>query len=296
MMKLTVAFLAALAAADASHGRRHQARQYGYGDNTPVYPPMNSTSAVESSTVLPEEASSSSSAGGYEGYPTYEGTGVPTGPATGASSVPSSTAEAEAETAFSSTGTGVYPTGTGYPTGEELVTSTIYSTQIITKTVSSSVILETTVVPVGTTICSKGEIPESTGLPVVSSGASEVVIASKTPVSEITHTMTQTIVYTIGVSSSAHAQTQLIPTTSTETIYSTARVRAVLVQSLSPSLPRRPSLLLLVMKPQRAALSRVRILLPPLSTTPTAALQFQPHPTQSATALSSAQLVAPLAS
>jgi hypothetical protein len=302
-MKLTIAFLAALAAADAVEARSHRQarRQYGtgpsggsYGDvssakpvETPLpssvvapyiqssaeafetsyppnaassYPPVEATpypspevpeggkstpAGAESTPYAPAESSPVKPSFG-EGYPA-ETPKVPEGAVPSSSVVPSgvypssavspsgaypsggyaSPASSVVPEAASSVpyGTGVFPSsGAGYPTGtgvspasstplSDYVTKTIYSTQIY----SESSALVTKVVPVGTTCIPKDA--DKTPSP-----SAPVKVTSEYPVSEVVKTLTETLVYTVGVGSTAHPVTTEVVKTSTSTVYSTVVV------------------------------------------------------------------------
>lgn len=287
MMKLTVAFLAALATADAAqaHGRRHHVRRqgdYGYGnggygggypvnpppagtgspsstaipavpsDESSTYPPAVETPAVPTPPVVPSSsegvdtsaiAIGVSSSSIYTEFPTFPGTGYP---------VPSPPVESPPVDStglpnFPGTGNSAFPTAypTAYPTGSgsfpvtdvanstgspDVTTSTIYSTQIstvigcpqtVTDCPASSTHLVTSVVAIATTVCPKTtEGPSSTAIPANEQG--EEVI--ETSVTEITHTITETLVYTVGTGPSAHPATTEVVSTSTETVYETVTI------------------------------------------------------------------------
>jgi hypothetical protein len=154
--------------------------------------------------------------------------------------------------------TSIAPVGTGFSSfpvtgvsnstddGSELVPSVIYTTQIFTSTgcaqtvtdcPASSTILVTSTIPLTTTVCPKSELPTPTPEATTSAApnapsvpgngygtgdkTSAVVEAVSTPVTEKVHVSTETLVYTIGTGSSAHAVTTEVATTSTETIYKT---------------------------------------------------------------------------
>lgn len=244
MMKLTVAFLATLAAADAaqSHGRRHIRRAdysygngYGHGSESSGLSalPVGTGSSAVVDTAAPTEVPSLT--GGFE-YPTGPA-GGPSGsvdvPGTSGSVVVPDPATAVVDStliAFPSTGIPVpYPTGSGvsFPStgiantgtpdeGQYVVTSTIYSTQTFTLTVTipgeaDTTKLVTSVVPIATAIITKTSgVPDTTEVPVLSA-----------PISEIVHVITETLTYTVGVGSTAHPVTTEIVQTSTETIYQT---------------------------------------------------------------------------
>jgi hypothetical protein len=102
-----------------------------------------------------------------------------------------------------------------------MVTSTIYSTQIFTKTAcpptvtdcpAHSTKLVTSVVAVGTTVCPESDLPKATPTKAVTSSY---------PVSEVVQTYTETLIYTVGVGSTAHPVTTEVTSTSTSTQYST---------------------------------------------------------------------------
>ncbi|OAL48700.1 hypothetical protein IQ07DRAFT_84326 [Pyrenochaeta sp. DS3sAY3a] len=268
MMKLTVTFLAALAAADAVEARSHrQARRadygngYGYGEKpavstpkevkpvttpTPVvynpssaevfvssapapvsYPPVDSKptpgagngygekppAGGESSKVpYPAESSSAPYPPYGNGYPevpagstgVYPSSAVPSGVyPSGGYGFPESSKPVEGASSYP----GVYPpTGYPYPTGTGSYPSSTPLTDYVTKTIYSSG------VPVGTTVCAEDEEPTSTPVEYVT---------SEYPVSEVTKTLTETLVYTVGVGSSAHPVTTEVTSTSTSTVYST---------------------------------------------------------------------------
>ncbi|ORY03947.1 hypothetical protein BCR34DRAFT_65207 [Clohesyomyces aquaticus] len=121
MMKLTVAFLAALAVADASgaHGRRHVRRQYGYGgySESSAAPAgfTNSSSAATpaSSTALPVGVSSSVVVASESSVaiPTFVGTGY--GSSSGADSTALPAATSSSLPTFPSSGTIPTYVGTG---------------------------------------------------------------------------------------------------------------------------------------------------------------------------------------
>ena len=160
MMKLTVAFLAALSAADAAqaHGRRHVRRQGsgyggGYGEAPPYSLPGTGIPANPSSVPADVESSSAASPETTESA-YFSGTGT----------APVDTGFVEATSvAFPTTGAPAYPTGS--PDDDvELITSTIYATQTFTVTgcpksvtdcPSKSTSLVTSVVPIATTVCPK---------------------------------------------------------------------------------------------------------------------------------------------
>lgn len=124
----------------------------------------------------------------------------------------------------SGTGNAVYPTGTAVPPSStpltDMVTKTIYSTQIYH--ISSS--LTTKVVPVGTTVCAKDEASKtpSPSAP----AATPVKVSSQVPYSEVVTKVTETLVYTVGVGSTAHPVTTEVVKTSTSTLYKTVVVSA----------------------------------------------------------------------
>jgi hypothetical protein len=115
-----------------------------------------------------------------------------------------------------------------------MTTSTIYSTQIFTVTACPSTVSDcparststvTSVVPVGTTVC-----PKVTPTP--SAGETEVV---ETPVSEITHTITETLTYTVGTGQNAHPTTTEITSVTTETVYATMTITKGTQASATPA-------------------------------------------------------------
>jgi len=246
MMKLTVAFLATLAAADAaqSHGRRHVRRQYGA--ELPYSLPGTGVPAVPSSTPTPAPSSPAAAVPSSSGLPYFPGEG--TAPAIPASSVaePASSGSSLPYIPGSSgTAPAGYPVipassvaeplessayGTGFPTtaapatptgynGTELVTSTVYSTMTLTVTAcpaygdcpAESTKVVTSVVPVGVT-----SYPKPT--------PADEYETIETSVSEVTHTITQTLTYTVGTGENAHPVTTEISSTSTETIYQTVTI------------------------------------------------------------------------
>ncbi|KAH7094681.1 hypothetical protein FB567DRAFT_9820 [Paraphoma chrysanthemicola] len=186
----------------------------GYPEETPKVP----EGAVPSSSYIPTGVLPSSAVVPSGAYPSSAA--VPSG------AVPSGGYESPAvPEAASSTpyGTGVYPSGgAGYPTGtgvspasstplSDLITKTIYSTSVY-----GSV---TSVVAVGTTCVEKDS--EKTPSP-----SAPVKITSEYPVSEVTKTTTETLVYTVGVGSTAHPVTTEVVKTSTSTVYSTVIITA----------------------------------------------------------------------
>lgn len=306
-MKLTLAFLAALAAADAAEARTHRQarREYSYGSPnvggsygdvkssavkpaetpspTPVassvvevpyvqssapafvtslppnaassYPPVEGTPSPyatpevpeggKSSVLIPVEtpyASSAPPAGGDYGAGAPSSTKTPLGAVpsssvvpsgaypSGGAGVPSSSLPVEAASS------GVYPSGgAGYPTGtgvspasstplSDYVTKTIYSTQIY----STGSAVVTSVVAVGTTCIPKGEADKTP------SPSAPAKITSKIPVSEVVKTLTETLVYTVGVGSTAHGVTTKVTSTSTSTIYQTIVVTPTAEKSVYP--------------------------------------------------------------
>lgn len=170
--------------------------------------------------------------------------GVPSFPGTGSAPMPTGTAAPS----FPSSGFSFPVTDVSNSTGvPELITSVIYTTQIFTstgcpKTVTdcpaSSTILITSTIPLTTTVCEKTATPAS-ATPEASTSAAPVGSApgdgygtgetpsavteavSSTPVTEKVHVSTETLVYTVGTGSSAHAVTTEVASTSTETIYKT---------------------------------------------------------------------------
>jgi hypothetical protein len=163
--------------------------------------------------------------GGPSGYPVGGPSSVvveSVSPSSGVPALPLTTA-APVESIPYPSGTGVaFPvTGVANTTaapgeGEYIVTSTIYSTQIFTLTVTvpgeaDATKLITSVVPIATSICTKTSgVPDTVTAPVATA-----------PVSEVVHVTTATLTYTIGVGSTAHPVTTEIVQTSTETIYKT---------------------------------------------------------------------------
>lgn len=247
MMKLTVAFLASLAAADAAqaHGRRHVRRQYGelppyslpgtgYSSATSSVAPSSSPDAATSSEGLPYFPPTGTAVSSYpaESKPPVGTGGMNDLPGYGTEPViPSSSAAMDntkgPNPPYVPTGTGYKPTITAYPTGgkpeyptkDELVTSTVWSTQTFTvtacpKTVSDcpseSTYLVSSTVPVGLT----SYAPHPTGV-------YEVI---ETSTSEVVHTTTETLTYTVGYGEHAHSTTKEITATSTETLYETCTV------------------------------------------------------------------------
>ena len=226
--KLSIALLAALSVAEASHARRapfkHLVRRQGTYYGSPAVNASSSVAAEETSTpttsltfdTTPLAVESSS-------LPTFvldSSIVYPTGTGSGPSGVTPS-------------GTGAHPTGTGTSEStsvaeEELVTSTISSTQIFTVTLcpssvtdcpSRSTSLVTSVIAVATTVCPKSEL-EATP---TAEPTGEVVTAT-TPVSEVTHEVIQTATITVGSGPSAHPVTQTYARTSVETIYQTVTI------------------------------------------------------------------------
>lgn len=228
--KLTVALLAALSVAEASHGHRAQYRHlvrrqgYEYGQA-----PNSTTSAAESvapttTDAAVEESSTASLTFGTTTAESVEFT-YPTGTGATASSVLPIT--------FAPTGTApAIPSGTGSSSnetsvaGDELVTSTISSTQIFTVTLCPSTVVDcpakstslvTTVIAVGTTVCPQSELDGATP----TAEPTGAVVTASNPVSEVTHEVVQTATLTVGPSSSARVITQTFTRTSVETIYQT---------------------------------------------------------------------------
>lgn len=215
-----------------------------YGEGYPAVPAVSSSAAVpvvSSSAKVPEAATSSVGYGA--GYPAASSSvkvpaggvssgvpsgvvpssGVPSGvyPSGGAGVPVSSKVPSPSSVGKPSGGNGypAYPTGTApapaKSTPVEMTTKTIYSTQIVPA--SSGLVTKT--VPVGTTVCPK---EEATKTPSPSAPASSAgVVTSQYPVSEITKKVTETLVYTVGVGSTAHPVTTEVVSTATSTIYST---------------------------------------------------------------------------
>lgn len=205
MMKLTVAFLATLAAADAAqaHGRRHVRRAgpdygNGYGYGAPPAYSLPGTGAHASSTVaLP--ATSDLPKGG-EGSPSslpYVGTGTAPAISTGS---PAAEYPPTFDTVVPSaplTTAPVHPTA--YPTGG-----------------SPAAISSSGLVLSPSENCTTTAAPHSS-----SPSPGKQTVVTETPVSEITHTITETLTYTVGRGENAHQTTTEIVSTSTETIYKT---------------------------------------------------------------------------
>ncbi|KAF2833729.1 hypothetical protein CC86DRAFT_14215 [Ophiobolus disseminans] len=176
------------------------------------------------SSSLPVEAASS---GVYPGSSVVPSGAYPSG---GYAAPASSSLPVEAASS------GVYPSGgAGYPTGtgvspasstplSDYVTKTIYSTQIY----STGSAVVTKVVPVGTTCIPKGEADKTP------SPSAPAKITSKIPVSEVVKTLTETLVYTVGVGSTAHGVTTKVTSTSTSTIYKTIVVTPTAEKSVYP--------------------------------------------------------------
>jgi len=182
---------------------------YGAGypvPSSPAVAPSSSGKVPSNSGIAPPSSAVPSGV-----YPSG-GAGQPE-----SSKVPSNSGIYPSGAVPSGTGNVAYPTGTGSkPSATPLtdyVTKTIYSTQIYH--ISSS--LTTKVVPVGTTVCPQ---EEATKYPAPSSTPVKAV-TSEYPVSEITKKVTETLVYTVGVGSTAHPVTTEVVSTTTSTIYKT---------------------------------------------------------------------------
>lgn len=191
----------------------------GYGTNpasSSAKVPSNS-GVVPGSSVVPSGALPSSSAakpsGGYGGG--FSASSV----APASSKVPSNSGVYPPAGGVGASGSVVpiIPTGTGSKPSAtpvtDMVTKTIYSTQIYQ--ISSKLV--STVVPVGTTVCPKDQ---ASATPEASTSAMKVYTSS-VPVSEVTKKVTETLVYTVGVGSTAHPVTTEVVSTSTSTVYKT---------------------------------------------------------------------------
>ncbi|KAL6703215.1 hypothetical protein ACN47E_010077 [Coniothyrium glycines] len=223
------------------------AQSSAYGDGFSSSIPTEIVKPTPSAGVYPPAGGESGKPSGV--YPPAGGEGKPSGaaPPAGGAGKPSGAAppaggagkpsgypavpavpEAVSSTPYA-TGYPAYPTGTGSSPASstplsDYVTKTIYSTQIFTKTACPSTVtdcpakstaLVTSVVAVGTTVCPESEYPEATPVKVSTSAY---------PVSEVTNVVTETLVYTVGVGSSAHPVTTEVVSTSTSTIYQTVVV------------------------------------------------------------------------
>ncbi|KAF2745582.1 hypothetical protein M011DRAFT_129127 [Sporormia fimetaria CBS 119925] len=221
MMKLTVAFLASLAAVDAAQPfrQRHVRRavntlDFGNGYQTGETPSsvLHGT-GVPSSTVTPESSALPSE--------TDSSTVAQESSTAESSTAESSTTCTETESSVMATGSGtgapVYPTA--YPTGE---TPYGNSTDIVEKVTSTTFST--------TTLTITAEPTES----VMPTGREEEVITSS---EEVTHTVTETLTYTVGTGTSAHPVTTEITSTSTETIYKTITVTRDSAASDVPEVP-----------------------------------------------------------
>lgn len=231
MMRLTVAFLAALAAADAAEARthRHARRQYGSGYDT-GYGEVPAVSSKESPKYNPTSAEVFVSSVPSDTYPpTVEtplhtsayGSGFEEGP-----EVPEPTSTIDYGNGYGAKptpeGEGVYPSSEAVPSG-------VYPSS---KPVEGGEVYPTAPLPgtgyQGTGYPGTGYQPSKTPLSdYVSSVATPVpteYVTSKVPVSEVEECTTETLTYTVGVGSSAHPVVTEVTHTRTSTIYQTITV------------------------------------------------------------------------